>query len=144
MRHLNHLEFQIESNSMAYKLVDPPIGMCANPYTTHSSPRGMCYLDIETIPNYKPIDPLRGMCQSIHYPFTIKSMCLLGIETILDSHWHFTLFITFQVICYFHSQSQPLASSTILATCTIKLHFPPLLLISLIYTWICIYSMLIA
>jgi hypothetical protein len=40
-------------------------------------------------------------------------MCPLGIETILGSHWHFTLFITFQAICYFHSQSQPFASSTI-------------------------------
>ncbi len=32
--------------------------------------------------------------------------------------------LTFQVICYFHLQSQLLASSTILVTCTIKLDFP--------------------
>jgi hypothetical protein len=54
----------------------------------------------------------------------------LGIETIWGSPWHFTLFIRFQVIFYFHSLSQPFASSTIIVICTIKLHFPPLLLIS--------------
>ncbi len=39
-----------------------------------------------------------------------------------------------QVIFYFHSFSQPLASSTILTTCKIKLHFFPILLICPIYT----------
>jgi hypothetical protein len=54
-----------------------------------------------------------------------KGMCALGIETIPSSHWYFTLFIPFQAICYFHSQFQPFTSSTIMATSTIKLQFPP-------------------
>ncbi len=35
------------------------------------------------------------------------------------------MFIPFQAIGYFHSQFQPLASISILATFTIKLQFPP-------------------
>jgi len=41
---------------------------------------------------------------------------------------------TLQVIFYFHSFFQPLVSNTILATCKIKLHFFPILLICPIYT----------
>jgi len=54
-------------------------------------------------------------------------MCPLGNETIPSSHilTQVTLFIPFQVICYFHSHFQPFASNTILATCIIKLYFPP-------------------
>ncbi len=62
-------------------------------------------------------------------PYTTHSprrgMCPLRIETIPNRHWHFTSFIPFQIICYCHSHPQPLTFSTILATCTIKLHFPP-------------------
>jgi hypothetical protein len=83
----------------------------------------MCPLGFETIFDYKPHDPPRVMCRSIHYPFTTKKH--VGIETIPGSHLHFTLFIPFQTICYFHLHFQPLTSSTILATYTFKLHFPP-------------------
>ncbi len=46
-----------------------------------------------------------------------RGMCPLRLETILGSPQHSTLFIPFQTICYFHSHSQPLVSSTIFATC---------------------------
>jgi hypothetical protein len=49
LQHLNHIKCLIKSNLMAYKHVDPPRGICANPNDIGSPPRGMCPLGIETI-----------------------------------------------------------------------------------------------
>jgi hypothetical protein len=61
-------------------------------------------------------------------PYTTHSarrgMCPLRIETIPGNHWHFTLFIPFQTICYFiHILN--LLHLAHFTTYTINLHFPP-------------------
>jgi len=50
-------------------------------------------------------------------------MCSLRTKIIWDNPWHFTLPTPIQVIFYICSLFQPLASTTTLATCRIKLHF---------------------
>jgi hypothetical protein len=71
---------------------------CANPYSTHSSPRGMCPLKIETIFNYKLIDPPRGMYPSIHYPSTMKRY--MPIRNWNNTKWPLTFYIVYNISSY--------------------------------------------
>ncbi len=73
-----------------------------------------------------------------------RGMCPLGIDTIWDNRWHFTLFIPFNVGFYFHALLQPLASRPFLLLVHSNCICPRLQLICIIYTSICIYSTLIA
>jgi hypothetical protein len=49
LQHLNHIDFQIKSNLMAYKPIDPPRGMCQSKHYLFTRQRGMCPLWIDTI-----------------------------------------------------------------------------------------------
>jgi len=70
---------------VAYKLVDS-LGVCANPYTTHSPPRGMCMLEIEIILDYKHMAHQEVCADPYITHSPQKGMCPLGIETIPCSH----------------------------------------------------------
>jgi len=73
-----------------------------------------------------------------------RGMCPLGIDTIWNSQWHFTLFIPFNVFFIFMLSLNLLHLGPFLLLVHSNCILPHLQLICMIYTSICIYSTLIA